>query len=128
MTVRKNMGRIGGHGVVEINADIGKLTKNRGGKTEPRHEEIARALMSQDYSYAMRHFFADSAKEETDDRDRLPGVQILLSRRLHDSGGDRGHAGHVAPTFPESDARRAKNKRTVHRLDVRLCSTYETLP
>jgi hypothetical protein len=48
MSVREKMDRIGSNYFVEIDADIRKLAENRGGKTELRHEEISRALMSQD--------------------------------------------------------------------------------
>ena len=41
MTVGKKMNRIGGQHVVEIDADIGKLAKDRRGKAELRLKEIA---------------------------------------------------------------------------------------
>jgi hypothetical protein len=88
MAVRKKMDRIGGHCFVEIDADIRKLAENRGGKTEPRHEEISRALMSQDYSCAARYFFADLAQEEADDCDRSTRIQTFRSRRLDDPRDD----------------------------------------
>ena len=69
VTVGKNVSRIGGQYVVEINANIRKLAKDRRGKTELRFEEIAAALMGQDYSDAARRFFADSTKNEADDVD-----------------------------------------------------------
>jgi hypothetical protein len=125
MTVRKKMDRIGGHYFVEIDADIRKLAENRRGKTEPRHEEIARALMSQDYSCAARYFFADLGEEEADDCDRSTRIQIFGSCRLDDPSDDCGHAGHVSPMFPHANKRGAKSIRAVHLLDVRLCSTYE---
>ena len=51
VTVGKKMSRIGGH-VVEIDADIRKLAKDRLGKAELRSEEIAGTLMGQDYFHA----------------------------------------------------------------------------
>jgi len=82
MTVGKKMNRIGGQHVVEIDANIRKLAKDRLGKAELRSEEIAGALMGQDHSYAARHFFADSIKDEADDLDRLTGIKTLGSRWL----------------------------------------------
>ena len=80
MTVGKKMNRIGGQRVVEIDADIRKLAKDRRGKAELRSEEIAGALMGQDHSHAARHLFADSTEDEADDLDRLTGIQALGSR------------------------------------------------
>ena len=80
MTVGKKMNRIVGQHVVEIDADIGKLAKDRRGKAELRSEEITGALMGQDHSHAARHFFADSTKDEANDLDRLTGIQALASR------------------------------------------------
>ena len=87
MTVGKKMNRIGGH-VVEIDADIRKLAKDRRGKAELRSEEIAGALMGQDYFHAPRHFFTDSTENEADDLDRgvarlapaTPGFGVCLYR------------------------------------------------
>ena len=64
MTVGKKMDRICHQHVVEIDADIRKLAKDRRGKAELRFEEIAGALMGQDHSHATRHFFADSTEDE----------------------------------------------------------------
>ena len=64
MTVGKKMNRIGGQRVVEIDADIYKLAKDRRGKAELRFEEIAGALMGQDHSHAARHFFANSTERD----------------------------------------------------------------
>ena len=80
MTVGKKMNWIGGQHVVEIDADIRKLAKDRRGKAELRPKEIAGALMGQDHSYASRCFFADSAEDEADYLDRLTGIQALRSR------------------------------------------------
>ena len=88
MTVRKKMGRVGGQQVVEIDAKIRKLAKDRRGKAELRAEEIAGALMGQDHSGAAWYFFADSAEDEADDLDRLTGIQALGSRRLDESCND----------------------------------------
>ena len=63
------MKRIGGERVVEIDADICKLAKDRRGKAESRSEEIVGALMGQDHSHAARHFFADLTEDEADDFD-----------------------------------------------------------
>ena len=88
MTVGKKMNRIGGQHVVEIDADIRKLAKDRRGKAELRSEEIAGALMGQDHSRAAWYFFADSTEDEADDLDRLTGIQALGSRRLDESCDD----------------------------------------
>ena len=69
MTVGKKMTRIGQH-LVEIDADIGKLAKDRRGKAELRTEEIAGALMGQNHLHAARHFFADSTEDKANDLDR----------------------------------------------------------
>ena len=50
MTVGKKRSRIGGQYVVEIDADIRKLAKDRRGEAELRSQEIAGALMGQDHS------------------------------------------------------------------------------
>src|SRR6516225_242785 len=97
MTVGKKMSRVGGQYVVEIDADIRKLAKDRRGKAELWSEEIAGALMGQNHSHAARHFFVDSTKDEANDLDRLTGIQALESRRLDESCDDRGHTGPVAP-------------------------------
>ena len=76
MSVGKKMNRIGQH-VVQIDANIRKLAKDRRGKVEFRTEEIARTFMGQDHSHAARRFFADSAKDEADNFDRLTGFQSL---------------------------------------------------
>jgi len=68
------MNRIGGQGVVEIDADVRKFAEDRRGKAELRSEEIAGALMGQDHSHAARHFFANSTENEADDLDRLTGI------------------------------------------------------
>src|SRR5258707_15044575 len=100
MTVGKKMNRIGGQHVVEIDADIRKLAKDRRGKAELRLEEIAGALMGQDHSHAARCFLADSAEDEEDDFDRLTGITALRSRlnrwSLDKFGGNSGHEGRVA--------------------------------
>src|SRR5690242_15837978 len=59
MTVGKEMNRVGGQRVVEIDAGVRKFAEDRGGQAELRSEEIATALMSQDHSHAARHFFAN---------------------------------------------------------------------
>src|SRR5262249_35597465 len=109
MTVGKKMNRIGGQHVVEIDASIRNLAKDRRGKAELRSEEIASALMGQDHSHAARRFLADSTEDEADDLDRLTGIQAFEGRRLYQSCDHRGHAGPVAPAFPHADGRRAKN-------------------
>jgi hypothetical protein len=63
MTVGKKMNRIGGQHVVEIDAGIRKLAKDRRGKAELRSEETAGALMGQDHSHAARYFIADSTED-----------------------------------------------------------------
>ena len=45
MTVGKKRNRVGGQHVVEINADVRELAKDRLGKAELRSDEIAGALM-----------------------------------------------------------------------------------
>jgi hypothetical protein len=126
MTVGKKMNRIGGQHVVEIDADIGKLAKDRRGKAELRSKEVAGALMGQYHSHAARHFFAEATEDEANDLDRLTGIQGLGSRRLDESCDHRGHAGPVAPAFPQADGRRAKNIGAVDLLKIGLCSTEET--
>ena len=79
MTVGKKMTRIGHH-VVEIDANMRKLAKDRGGKAEFRAKEIACALMGQDHPHALRRFFPDSAQDETDTFDRLARFQVIRSR------------------------------------------------
>ena len=68
------MNRIGQH-VVEIDANIRKLAKDRRGKVEFRTEEIACTLMGQDHSHAARRFFADSAQDEANNFDRLTEIR-----------------------------------------------------
>ena len=79
MTIGKKMNRIGHH-VVEIDANMRKLAKDRRGKAEFRGKEIACALMGQDHPHALRRFFPDSAQDETDNFDRLSRIQALGSR------------------------------------------------
>ena len=76
MIVGKKMNRIGQH-VVEIDANIRKLAKDRRGKAKFWSEEIARALMGQGHPNAARHLLPDSAKDEADNFDRLTGFQSL---------------------------------------------------
>src|SRR3954466_4745153 len=79
MTTGKKMNRIGHH-VVEIDANMRKLAKDRRGKVEFRAKEIACALMGQDHPHALRCFFPDSAQDETDNFDRLFRIQALGNR------------------------------------------------
>jgi len=83
MTVGKKMNRIGHH-VVEIDANMRKLAKNRRGKAEFRAKEIACALMGQDHRHTLRRFFPDSAQDETDNFDRLLGSKLSEAGSLDD--------------------------------------------
>jgi len=82
MPVGKQMRRIGGQHIVEIDTDIRKFTKNRGGKTKLRFQEISSALMSQSHSDATRRFFADTTENKVDDVDRLMEIQFFRNRLL----------------------------------------------
>src|SRR5262249_13398279 len=109
MTVWKKMSQIGAEHVVEVDADIRKLAKDRRGKIELWFEKIAGALMGQDHSHAVWHFFSYLTEDEADDLDRLSGIiRVLGSRRLNQSCDDRSHAGPVAPAFPQAEGRPAE--------------------
>ena len=79
MTIGKKMNRIGHH-VVQIDANMRKLAKDRRGKAEFRAKEIACALMGQDHPHALRRFFPDSAQDQADNFDRMFRIQALGSR------------------------------------------------
>lgn len=79
MTVGKKMSRISHH-VVEIDASMRKLAKDRRGKAEFRTKEIACALVGEDHLHTLRHFFPDSAQYEIDNFDRLSWIEALGNR------------------------------------------------
>lgn len=59
MSVGQKMNRLGQH-IVEVDANIRKLAKDRRGKAELWFEEITCALMGQDNPHPVRHLFPDS--------------------------------------------------------------------